>query len=85
MFTFPSLLRSLRIPFVLGTLVVPTVNPTNDKFDDYKSNTLFAAESRLQQKINDLLINYNNFDNFNAETINKYIDNSHIELWKKST
>ncbi len=46
------------------SVLVPTVNPTNDKFNDYNSNTLFAAESRLQQKINDLLINYSDFSNF---------------------
>jgi len=46
------------------SVVTPTVNPTNDKFDDNNSNTLFAAESRLQQKINDLLINYSDFSNF---------------------
>jgi len=56
--------RKVYLNGVNFSVVVPTVNPTNDIFTDNKQNTIFAAESRLQQKINDLLINYNNFDNF---------------------
>jgi hypothetical protein len=46
------------------TVNVPTVNASNEKFSGYQSNTIFAAKSRLQQKINDLLINYDDFSNF---------------------
>jgi len=56
--------RKVYLNGVNFSVVVPTVNPTNDLYSDYKSNTLFAAESRLLQKINDLLINYDDFNNF---------------------
>lgn len=56
--------RKVFLNGVNFSVAVPTVNPTNDNFRDDKSNTLFAAESRLQQKINDLLINYTDFNNF---------------------
>ena len=56
--------RKVFLNGVNFSVAVPTVNPTNDKFKDDNSNTLFAAESRLQQKINDLLINYTDFSNF---------------------
>lgn len=56
--------RKVFLNGVNFSVAVPTVNPTNDNFKDHNSNTLFAAESRLQQKINDLLINYNDFGNF---------------------
>jgi len=46
------------------TVDVPSINPTNDKLSNYNQNTLFSAETRLKQKINDLLIDYNNFSNF---------------------
>ncbi len=56
--------RKIYLNGVNFTVETPTVNPTNDKFKALDSNTLFAAKSRLQQKINDLLINYDNFNNF---------------------
>ena len=46
------------------TVVTPSVNPTTDRFKSLDNNTLFAAKTRVQQKINDLLINYTDFSNF---------------------
>ena len=56
--------RKVYLNGVNFTVATPTVNPTNDKFKALDTNTLFAAKSRLQQKINDLLINYDDFNNF---------------------
>lgn len=56
--------RKVYLNGVNFTVTTPTVNPTNDKFKSLDSNTLFGAKSRLQQKINDLLINYDDFSNF---------------------
>lgn len=46
------------------TVSVPSIGTTNDEFQGLDTNTLFAAESRLKTKVNDLLINYDNFSNF---------------------
>lgn len=43
---------------------VPKIPASNDIFSDVDENNLFYAKSKLKQKINDLLIDYNNFDNF---------------------
>ena len=56
--------RKVYLNGVNFTVAVPSVNPTNDKFNATNDNTLFAAKARTQQKINDLLINYNDFSNF---------------------
>jgi hypothetical protein len=56
--------RKVYLNGVNFTVATPTVNPSNDKFKALDTNTLFAAKSRLQQKINDLLINYDDFNNF---------------------
>jgi hypothetical protein len=56
--------RKVYLNGVNFTVATPTVNPTNDKFKALDSNTLFGAKSRLQQKINDLLIDYDDFNNF---------------------
>lgn len=56
--------RKVYLNGVNFTVNVPTVNPSNDKFSSYQSNTLFDAKSRVQQKVNDLLINYGDFSNF---------------------
>lgn len=46
------------------TVAVPTIGTTNDRFEGLDANTLFGAKSRLKIKVNDLLINYNDFSNF---------------------
>jgi hypothetical protein len=56
--------RKVYLNSVNFTVAVPSVNPTNDKFNATDNNTLFAAKARTQQKINDLLIDYNDFSNF---------------------
>jgi hypothetical protein len=56
--------RKVYLNSVNFTVTVPSVNPTNDKFNATDNNTLFAAKARTQQKINDLLIDYNDFSNF---------------------
>lgn len=43
---------------------VPVVNSSNQKFQDFDSDTLENAKVRLKQKINDLFINFDDFDQF---------------------
>lgn len=56
--------RKVYLNSVNFTVDVPSINPSNDKLSNYNENTLFSAQSRLKQKINDLLINYTDFSNF---------------------
>ena len=56
--------RKVFLNGVNFTVVTPSVNPTTDRFKSLDNNTLFAAKTRVQQKINDLLINYTDFSNF---------------------
>jgi hypothetical protein len=56
--------RKVFLNSVNFTVVTPSVNPTTDRFKSLDNNTLFAAKTRVQQKINDLLINYTDFSNF---------------------
>ena len=62
----------------------PTINISNEKSTELNARTLFAAESRLKQKINDLLINYDNFSNFinfsSAELRTKIAKNKILKL-----
>ena len=59
-----SVSRKVYLNGVNFSVQVPTINPTNDRFADLDKNTLFYAQSKLKEKVNDLLINYDNFDNF---------------------
>lgn len=43
---------------------VDTAYPSNDRYTEHSPKTLLAAKSNLKTKYNDLLIDYNNFDNF---------------------
>ena len=43
---------------------IPKVANASEEFKGLDLNTLFAAKSRLKMKVNDLLIDYNNFPNF---------------------
>lgn len=56
--------RKVYLNGVNFSVNVPSINPSNDDLSEFNQNTLFSAESRLKQKINDLLINYNDFSNF---------------------
>ena len=56
--------RKVYLNGVNFSVATPSVNPTNDKFKGLNDKTLFAAKTRVQQKINDLLIDYNDFSNF---------------------
>lgn len=56
--------RKVYLNGVNFTVNVPSINSSNDEFSGYQSNTLFSAKSRVQQKVNDLLINYDEFTNF---------------------
>jgi len=56
--------RNVSLNGVNFTVKVDTAEPTNQKFSDNNVNTLFSAKSRLKQRINDLLIDYNSFSNF---------------------
>jgi len=56
--------RKVYLNGVNFTVNTDTVNPTSDKFNDFNNNTLFDAKSNLKKKINDLQIDYSQFDNF---------------------
>lgn len=56
--------RNVSLNGVNFTVNVDTADPINQKYSDHDVNTLFAAQSRLKQRINDLLIDYDNFANF---------------------
>jgi hypothetical protein len=56
--------RKVFLNSVNFSVETPTINISNEKSTELNARTLFAAESRLKQKINDLLINYDNFSNF---------------------
>jgi len=56
--------RNVLLSGVNFDVVVNSSDPTNQKFSDHNSDTLFFAQSRLKEKINDLLIDYTSFDNF---------------------
>lgn len=56
--------RNVKLNGVNFTVQVDTSDPINQKYSSHDVNTLFSAQSRLKQRINDLLIDYNNFSNF---------------------
>jgi hypothetical protein len=56
--------RKVFLNSVNFSVQTPTVSISNDKSTQLNAKTLFAAQSRLKQKINDLLINYDNFNDF---------------------
>lgn len=56
--------RNVSLNGVNFTVNVDVSDPINQKFSEHDVNTLFSAKSRLKQRINDLLIDYDNFSNF---------------------
>lgn len=56
--------RNVSLNGVNFTVNVDSADATNQKFSEHDVNTLFSAKSRLKQRINDLLIDYDNFYNF---------------------
>jgi hypothetical protein len=46
------------------TVGVPKVTLASETFTEVDDNTVFSAESKLKTKVNDLLINYDDFSNF---------------------
>ena len=59
-----SVSRKVYLNGVNFSVQVPKISPSNDTFADLDKNTLFYAKTTLKEKINDLLIDYNSFDNF---------------------
>lgn len=61
----------------------------NQDFESYQSETLFSVENDLKKKVNDLLIDYNKFDNFivysSAELRTKIAKNKIIEYTKQES
>lgn len=68
---------------------VPTVSATNQKFEDLNLSTLDSAKVKLKQKIKDLLIDFENFDNFinysSAELRTKVAKNKILQFSKLET
>lgn len=62
---------------------------SNNKLSDLNENTIIAAKSKVQQKINDLLINYDDFSNFilysSAELRTKIAKNKILDYNNKET
>ena len=56
--------RNVSLNGVNFDVNVDVANPINQTYSEHDVNTLFAAQSRLKQKVNDLLIDYTNFSNF---------------------
>ena len=56
--------RKVFLNGVNFSVEVPKIPASNDTFADINENTLFYTKSKLKQRINDLLIDYSNFDNF---------------------
>lgn len=59
-----SVSRKVFLNGVNFSVQIPKISPSNDEFTDLDKNTIFYAKSKLKEKINDLLIDYDNFDNF---------------------
>lgn len=78
--------RKVYLNGVNFSVQIPKVSPSNDTFTDLNANTLFYQKSKLKEKINDLLIDYNNFDNFinysSAELRSKIAKNKIIQYQK---
>ena len=56
--------RKIYLNGVNFSVSVDAANPTNDKYGEHSVDTLTSAKASLKQKINDLLIDYNSFENF---------------------
>lgn len=56
--------RKVYLNGVNFTVEVPQIKLGNEESSTFDDNTLFSTQVKLKQKINDLLINYDNFDNF---------------------
>jgi len=56
--------RKVYLNGVNFDVAVNTAYPTNDKYGEHSIDTLTAAKANVKTKYNDLLIDYNNFDNF---------------------
>ncbi len=84
-----SVSRKVYLNGVNFSVQVPTIAASNDTFSDIDQNSLFYAKSRLKQKINDLLIDYNDFDNFinysSAELRTKIAKNKIIQYGSLDT
>lgn len=78
--------RKVYLNGVNFDVVVDTANPTNDAFANHTVDTLTSAKANLQQKINDLLIDYDVFNNFivysSAELRTKIAKNKILEYNK---
>lgn len=59
-----QLSRKVFLNGVNFSVEVPTVYASNQDYSDHNQDTLSYARVRLKQRVNDLFINYNVFDNF---------------------
>jgi hypothetical protein len=59
-----QLSRKVYLNGVNFNVEVPTVSPTNQKFEDNNIDTLDYAKVKLKQRINDLFINFDDFNDF---------------------
>lgn len=81
--------RKIYLNGVNFSVSVDAANPTNDKYGEHSVDTLTSAKASLKQKINDLLIDYNSFENFvvysSAELRTKIAKNKISEFNKKNS
>lgn len=79
--------RKVYLNGVNFTVDVDTTKSSNKDYESYKPETLFSVKSDLKKKINDLLINYEQFDNFitysSAELRTKICKNKIVEYNKE--
>jgi len=81
-----QLSRKVFLNGVNFNVEVPTISATNQQFEDLNENTLDYANVKLKQKINDLFIDFNDFNNFinysSAELRTKVAKNKILQYYK---
>lgn len=86
---FDQVSRKVYLNGVNFDVAVNTAYPTNDKYGVHSVDTLASAKANLKVKYNDLLIDYDSFDNFiiysSAELRTKIAKNKIGEYNKKET
>lgn len=84
-----QLSRKVFLNGVNFTVEVPTVYASNQEYLNHDGNTLSYAKVRLKQKVNDLYINFNSFEDFinysSAELRTKIAKNKIVNYQKLET
>ena len=82
-----ALKRNVELRGTNFDINVESAKTQNEPFSEYNNKTLLKSKSLLKQKVNDLLIDYNNFSNFiiysSAELRTKIAKNKILDYNKK--